>query len=78
MADGTIDNRTLLRRTLATAGAMVGACIMVVGTITLVLSVVVGHVVAPSAQQADDGGVAAGPHGALTAAKPNPPMPPGK
>jgi hypothetical protein len=55
---------------------MVGACIVVVGTITLILSAVVSHVVASPVPESDDGGVAAGPRGAPPAAKPNLPMPP--
>lgn len=54
-----MDNRTLLRRTLVTVGAMVGACVLVVGTLTLVVSVLVGRAVDP--RDASDGGAAVTP-----------------
>jgi len=47
------DNRMLLRRTLVTVAVMVGSCVLVVGTLTLVASSIAGHAIEP---QVSDGG----------------------
>ncbi|HEY4012510.1 MAG TPA: hypothetical protein VGM06_04190 [Polyangiaceae bacterium] len=54
--ESTISNQSLLRRTLVMMGVMVGACVFVVGTLTLVASSIVDH-----AAGAGDDTVDAGP-----------------
>jgi hypothetical protein len=47
-----IDNRGLMRRTLITVGAMVGGCVLLVGTLTLLASSIAGRAVVPSSGDA--------------------------
>jgi hypothetical protein len=66
------DNRTLTRRTLVTVAVMVGACVVVVGTLTLVASAIAGHAI--ESQQASDAGSAA-PSNAAPGPGPRPTLP---
>jgi hypothetical protein len=55
----SLDNRTLYRRTLVTAGAMVGACVVFVGTLTLVAWSLVGRAVGLDTEAQADAGMVA-------------------
>jgi hypothetical protein len=48
MTESAMDNQVLLRRTLLTAGTMVGGCVLIVGTLTLVALGIVSHAVSPA------------------------------
>lgn len=55
MSGEPIDNRSLVRRTLITVGAMVGGSVVLVGTLTLVAASVVGRAVAAPDSSAGSG-----------------------
>jgi len=63
MTESTMDNQVLLRRTLVTAGTMLGGCVLIVGTLTLVALAIVGHAVSPAQDDATDAGATAAAHG---------------
>jgi hypothetical protein len=65
-----IDNRGLMRRTLITVGAMVGGCVLLVGTLTLLASSIAGRAVVPSS--GDAAGSATGARAVSPAAKASP------
>jgi hypothetical protein len=52
----SLDNRTLLRKTLVTMGAMVGACVVVVGSLTWIAVSVVPAASAHAENETPGGG----------------------
>jgi hypothetical protein len=52
--DTALDGRSLLRKTLITVAAMVGACVAFVGTLTLVCVLIVRGAVGPSTSGAGE------------------------
>lgn len=75
MADANIDNRMLLKRTLVTAGAMVGSCVVLVGTLTLIVNAIVSHAVSPQTEDTSGSGAALVPAGNVHGSVPGaPPM----
>jgi hypothetical protein len=52
----TMDNRTLIRRTLVTVGVLVGANVVVIGLLVMFAVAVVGHALAPPTADTDKSG----------------------
>jgi hypothetical protein len=52
MTESAMNNQVLVRRTLITAGTMLGGCVLIVGTLTLVALAIVGHAVSPAESDA--------------------------
>ncbi len=76
MADTTMDNRALLRRTLVTMGAMVGTCVVLVGSLTLVALGITGRAVGGGELSGDAGAlVVPGAHGTTLGAPSAQPAP---
>ena len=72
-----LDNRSLLRKTLVTAGAMVGGCVLVVGLLTGIAVLVVGRAVSAGGSETSSGfvppaGGAVVPPGNVHGASPRP------
>ncbi len=53
MTSEPTDKRELLRRTLIVSGALVGACVLFVGTLTLVAASALGHAIADTGSGSD-------------------------
>jgi hypothetical protein len=51
-----MDSEPILKKTLVTVGAMVGACVAFVGTVSLAAVLVTSHVVGPSGDATSSGG----------------------
>jgi uncharacterized iron-regulated membrane protein len=79
MAEPSMDNRTLLRRTLVVGGTMVGACVLFIASLALIASTIVRQAVSSDTSDAGTGGSLSppavqspAPAGAKTAAGINP------
>jgi|HubBroStandDraft_4_1064222.scaffolds.fasta_scaffold1361377_1 hypothetical protein len=64
MIESAMDNQALVKRSLLTAGVMVGSCVLFVGTLTLMAVAIVSHAVSPPGS---DGAATSAPESAATA-----------